>query len=98
LKGNLGFTGDFYARFGGGGVNFQPELYSTYTSLTIINKSAGYTNKAAFTDLTIPLLVGEKCGTEAFGERFYTGPVLLFSLIRQQNFADPNLNEARLDQ
>src|SRR4051812_26163456 len=61
-----GYLGGVWARFGALGFNFQPELYATSKNLTI-KDDAGNENKAKFTSLDVPLLVGTKIGALGLG-------------------------------
>lgn len=88
-KGQIGYLGGVFARFGGLGFNFQPELYVQKTSVTITDYTQdGGINKSYFTTLNVPLLFGEKIGDENFGIRFYTGPELIFRIQDDQQFAN----------
>lgn len=87
--GDPGYLGGLYARFGGLGFNFQPEVYLEKTSVTINDKNNnGGINKSYFTTFNVPLLFGGKVGNENVGIRFYTGPVLIFRLQNDQQFID----------
>lgn len=82
-----------WARLGGAGLFFQPEVYGTIRNVNISQSSDGYAfvNKAKFTTADIPLLVGEKTGDANAGFRFYTGPALLLSLAKVQDFYHGNI-------
>ncbi|MDN3583349.1 porin family protein [Mucilaginibacter flavus] len=81
-----GYLAGVWARVGGLGFNFQPELY--YTSKNIdIKDEAGNTNKAKFTSVDLPLLVGGKIGAFGLGGRFYGGPVFSFSVNKDQSLS-----------
>jgi hypothetical protein len=88
-KGDAGYLGGIYARFGGLGFNFQPEMYleKTVVSINNLGTTDGALNKSYFTTLDIPLLFGGKIGKEDLGIRAYTGPVLIFRLQNDQQFA-----------
>ncbi|GAA4311190.1 hypothetical protein GCM10023149_06100 [Mucilaginibacter gynuensis] len=78
-----GYLGGVYARIGGLGFNFQPELYVTGKNLTI--KDGTNENKAKFTSLDVPLLLGTKVGAFGFGGRFYAGPLVSFNINEDQS-------------
>ena len=78
-----GYLGGVYARIGGLGFNFQPELYVTGKNLTI--KDGTNENKAKFTSLDVPLLLGTKVGAFGFGSRFYAGPLVSFNINEDQS-------------
>jgi len=86
--GDSGYLGGIYARFGGLGFNFQPEMYLEKTTVTINNRQEadGNINKSHFTTFNVPLLFGGKIGNENLGIRFYTGPSLIFRLQNDQEF------------
>jgi len=85
-----GYLGGVFARFGGMGFNFQPEIYLEKTTVTIDNKQEqdGGVNKSYFTTMNVPLLFGWKMGNEDMGIRAYTGPVLIFRLQNDQQFVN----------
>ena len=89
-SGEPGYQAGIYARFGGLGFTFQPEIYLQKTAVTIDNKSEidGGVNKSYFTTFNVPLLFGWKMGNEDIGVRAYTGPVLIFRLQNDQQFSD----------
>jgi len=86
--GDPGYLAGIYARFGGLGFNFQPEMYLEKTTVTIDNQQQadGSINKSHFTTFNVPLLFGGKVGNENLGIRFYTGPALIFRLQNDQQF------------
>jgi hypothetical protein len=79
-----GYLGGVWARFGALGFNFQPELYVTSKNLNV-KDDAGNENKAKFTSLDVPLLIGTKIGALGLGGRFYGGPVFSFTVNRDQS-------------
>jgi hypothetical protein len=85
-----GYLGGAFARFGGMGFNFQPEVYLEKTTVTIDNKQEqdGGINKSYFTTVNVPLLFGWKMGDENMGIRAFTGPVLIFRLQNDQLFVN----------
>jgi len=94
-----GYLGGIWARFGALGFNFQPELYvaNKDVNVTYTEGNSTYTNKAQFTSVDLPLLLGTKMGAFGFGARFYTGPVISFAINRQQNFGDAASAAVRLN-
>ncbi|QKJ29858.1 PorT family protein [Mucilaginibacter mali] len=91
-----GYLGGVWARVGGLGFNFQPELYITGKNVTI-NNNNGTVNKASFTSLDVPLLLGSKIGAFGVGGRFYTGPLFSLALYKDQNLGAALGNVARLN-
>lgn len=91
-----GYLGGVWARVGGLGFNFQPELYITGKNVTI-NNSNGTVNKASFTSLDVPLLLGSKIGAMGVGGRFYTGPLFSLAINKDQNVGSALGNVARLN-
>lgn len=90
-----GYLGGIWARVGGLGFNFQPELYFTSKSVNINNGTAE--NKATFTSIDVPLLLGSKIGAFGIGGRFYTGPLVSFAINKDQNVGGALGNAARLN-
>ena len=92
-KGDFGYIGGAWARFGGAGLFFQPELYVKSTSLTVTQVADDHTfiNNGRFLTGDVPLLIGEKTGDANAGFRFYTGPVISFSLAKRQAFTNATL-------
>jgi hypothetical protein len=91
-----GYLGGVWARFGALGFNFQPELYATAKNLTV-KDDAGNENKAKFTSLDVPLLVGTKIGALGLGGRFYGGPVFSFTVNRDQSYSSAAAEVAKLN-
>lgn len=87
-KNEFGYIGGFWARFGGQGLFFQPELYYVSRNFTTSQVYQGftYTDHSKFTSMDVPLLVGYKEGNIKMGFRFYTGPVPSFSISKFQSF------------
>jgi hypothetical protein len=82
-----GYLAGFWARVGGLGFNFQPELYLTSKNINV-NAPNEPENKAKFTSIDVPLLLGGKIGAFGLGGRFYGGPVLSFAVDKNQSFAE----------
>ncbi|MFC4211369.1 porin family protein [Pedobacter lithocola] len=74
-----GFYGGLWARVGGAGIFFQPELYISGKKTNLISDVNGQVNEVKFTSLDVPLLIGTKFGAAGVGLRINTGP--MFSLI-----------------
>ncbi|WP_244214356.1 outer membrane beta-barrel protein [Pedobacter jejuensis] len=53
-----GFYGGLWARVGGGGIFFQPELYISGKKTNLISDATGLVNEVKFTSLDVPLLIG----------------------------------------
>ncbi|MEO3408456.1 porin family protein [Mucilaginibacter sp. CAU 1740] len=81
-----GYQAGAWARIGGLGFIFQPELYFTSKNVTVNN--GGAPNKQQFKSFDVPLLVGGKVGALGLGGRFYGGPVLSFTTGRDNAFDD----------
>jgi hypothetical protein len=77
-----GYQAGAWARIGGLGLIFQPELYYTNKSVTVND------NKQSFKSFDVPLLIGAKVGALGLGGRFYGGPVLSFTTSRDNAFKD----------
>lgn len=84
-----GYYGGVWARIGGAGIHFQPELYLSgkNSNLVTLTGQTGLENEVKFTSLDLPLLIGTKIGAAGFGVRLNTGPVLTFMLDERQKFA-----------
>ncbi|RVU00956.1 PorT family protein [Mucilaginibacter limnophilus] len=82
-----GYLGGIYARVGGLGFNFQPELYITGKNVNIETEVEGVTavNKVKFTSIDVPLLLGGKIGAFGLGGRFLTGPLVSFKINDDQS-------------
>jgi len=92
-KNEFGYIGGGWARFGGKGFFFQPELYLKSSSLMVTQVADDHTfiNNARFLNGDVPLLVGEKMGNANAGFRFYTGPVISYALAKRQAFTNATL-------
>jgi hypothetical protein len=78
-----GYLGGVWARVGGLGFNFQPELYMTSKSVDVSDGAT--TNKTTFTSIDVPLLLGTKIGAFGIGGRFYTGPLFSLAVNKDQS-------------
>jgi hypothetical protein len=81
-----GYLAGFWARVGGLGLNFQPELYVTGKNIKVKDDQDNE-NTAKFTSIDVPLLVGGKIGAFGLGGRFYGGPVFSFSVNKDQSLS-----------
>jgi len=90
-----GYLAGFWARVGGLGFNFQPELYLTSKNINV-NAPNEPENKAKFTSIDVPLLLGGKIGAFGLGGRFYGGPVLSFAVNKDQSVTDATGNATSL--
>jgi hypothetical protein len=90
-----GYLAGIWARVGGGGIHFQPELYYT-TKNVEFKDQGGINNTAKFKSFDLPLLVGTKFGALGTGVRFNTGPLISFVTGKDQSAADAFNNATRL--
>jgi len=81
-----GYQAGVFARFGGAGLYFQPELYLGSKGSTYPTAAQVYSGdeKINFTTLDLPLLIGTKVGPGAFNVRFMAGPVVSFLLDNEE--------------
>ena len=77
-----GYQAGLWARIGGAGFDFQPELYVTGKSSEATFQEEGGNVKAdvTFTSLDLPLLVGTRIGLGPIAARVQVGPVVSFML------------------
>lgn len=84
LDGNTrtGYQAGVYARVGGAGFHFQPELYFTgKSSKAEFEENGGnVTANVTFKSLDLPLLLGTRIGLGPVGFRIQAGPVVSFVL------------------
>lgn len=88
-----GYLAGVWARVGGLGFNFQPELYLTSKNINVSAPNEPE-NKAKFTSIDVPLLLGGKIGALGLGGRFYGGPVFSFAVNKDQSVVDATKNAA----
>lgn len=79
-----GFLGGVWARVGGAGLHFQPEVYYTSKNVTFKNDAGAY-DKAEFKSIDVPLLIGTRFGVPALGVRINTGPLVSFAIDKNQD-------------
>src|SRR5690606_15439437 len=82
-----GYQAGVWARVGGAGVHFQPELYITGKSSEAKLVEENEEGKVSFTSLDLPLLLGTRIGLGPAGLRIVAGPVVSFVV-------DKNIGEA----
>lgn len=82
-----GYQAGIWARVGGAGVHFQPELYVTGKSSEAKLVNRDEEGKVTFTSLDLPLLLGTRIGFGPAGLRIVAGPVVSFVV-------DKNIGEA----
>lgn len=90
-----GYLGGLWLRFGALGFNFQPEIYATSKNINITEN--GVERKAKFSSIDVPLLFGGKVGAFGIGGRFYTGPVAVFAINKDQGFTAASQNATSLN-
>jgi len=73
-----GYQAGIWARIGGAGVHFQPELYITGKSSEAKLVDRDEEGKVTFTSLDLPLLLGTRVGLGLAGLRIHAGPVVSF--------------------
>lgn len=88
-NGILGYQAGVFARVGGAGIYFQPELYlgtkgNEYTGIQTNGSTTNVKGKIKFTTLDIPLLVGTTIGAKNLNLRFMGGPIVSF-IIDENN-------------
>ncbi|WP_257658166.1 porin family protein [Parapedobacter lycopersici] len=73
-----GYQAGVWARIGGAGIHFQPELYVTGKSSEAKLIEEDKKGKVTFTSLDLPLLLGTRIGFGPAGLRIVAGPVVSF--------------------
>ncbi|HEY2580563.1 MAG TPA: porin family protein [Mucilaginibacter sp.] len=94
VSNQAGYLAGAWARLGGLGFNFQPEIYATSKNVEISGTNGG---KQTYTSLDVPLLFGGKIGAFGVGGRFYTGPLISFAIDKGQTFFDATGKAVSLD-
>ncbi len=82
-----GYQAGVWARIGGAGIHFQPELYVTGKSSEAKLVDRDEKGKVTFTSLDLPLLLGTRIGLGPAGLRIQAGPVVSFVM-------DKNIGES----
>ena len=85
-----GYLVGAWARLGGAGLHFQPELYVTSkgSDVTVENEKG----KVNFTTLDLPLLLGTRIGVGPIAARVQAGPVVSFVMNQDNSFGE-NLSQ-----
>jgi len=75
-----GYQAGIWARIGGAGIHFQPELYLTgkSTEATFTEDGGNIKADVTFTSLDLPLLIGTRIGLGPIAARIQAGPVVSF--------------------
>lgn len=75
-----GYQAGVWARIGGAGIHFQPELYVTGKSseAKLVDDTRNAEGNISFTSLDLPLLLGTRIGLGPAGVRVVAGPVVSF--------------------
>ena len=81
-----GYQLGVWARLGGAGLHFQPELY--VTSKGSEGTYEGTKGKFKFTTLDLPLLLGTRIGVGPIAARIQAGPVVSFVMDQDNSFKD----------
>lgn len=83
-----GYQAGVWARIGGAGVHFQPELYLTGKSseAKLVDPERDAEGNITFTSLDLPLLLGTRIGFGPAGLRIVAGPVVSF--VVDKNIGD----------
>ena len=83
-----GYQAGVWARIGGAGVHFQPELYLTGKSseAKLVDPDRDAEGNITFTSLDLPLLLGTRIGLGPAGLRIVAGPVVSF--VVDKNIGD----------
>lgn len=81
-----GYLVGAWARLGGAGLHFQPELYVTSKGAEL--NDAGNVNRIEFTTLDLPLLLGTRIGLGPIAARVQVGPVVSFVMNKNDSFID----------
>lgn len=84
-----------WARIGGAGLHFQPELY--VTSKGSEGTYEGEDGKVNFTTLDLPLLLGTRIGVGPIAARIQAGPVVSFVMNQDNSFKDALADVGRFD-
>ena len=89
-----GYQAGVWARVGGAGIHFQPELYVTGKSSEAKLVESGEEGKVSFTSLDLPLLLGTRIGFGPAGLRIVAGPVVSFVVDKSiaKTFTEDVLN------
>ena len=81
-----GYLVGVWARMGGAGMHFQPELYLTSKGAELSNN--GKVDRMDFTTLDLPLLLGTRVGLGPIAGRIQVGPVISFVMDKNDSFLE----------
>lgn len=89
-----GYQAGVFARVGSG-LYLQPELYlsSSGGKFTASDNGTDYSAKVRFTNLNVPLLLGQSFGSKNLNFRLMVGPIYTYALSKDESFSD-NFNAA----
>jgi hypothetical protein len=88
-----GYQAGLFARFGTG-LYLQPELYLSGTGGKFNSDDNTYSAKVRFTNLNVPLLIGETFGAKNLNFRIMAGPV--YTSVLSKSFSE-SVNDAYTD-
>ncbi len=90
-----GYQAGVFARFGTG-LYLQPEMYLSSSGGKFTSDDNSYSAKVRFTNLNVPLLIGERFGVSTLNFRIMAGPVYTANLSKNESFSQ-NFNNAYND-
>ena len=90
-----GYQAGIFARIGTG-LYLQPELYLSSAGGKFNSDDNAYSAKVKFTNLNVPLLVGEQFGGKNLNFRVMAGPIYTSQLSKSESFSQ-NFNNAYND-
>ncbi|MFC6103710.1 porin family protein [Olivibacter domesticus] len=83
-----GYQAGLWARIGGAGFHFQPELYVTGKNAKATVNEGDAEVKMDFTSLDLPLLLGTRIGLGPIAARVQVGPVISFLIDKDNSIFD----------
>jgi len=83
-----GYQAGLWARIGGAGFHFQPELYVTGKNAEARVNEGDAQVKMDFTSLDLPLLLGTRIGLGPIAARVQVGPVISFIIDKDNSIFD----------
>lgn len=83
-----GYQAGLWARIGGAGFHFQPELYVTGKNAQATVSETDAEVKMDFTSLDLPLLLGTRIGLGPIAARIQVGPVISFLIDKDNSVFD----------
>ncbi len=90
-----GYQAGLWARLGGAGFHFQPELYVTGKNAKGTVEETGASVNMDFTSLDLPLLLGTRIGLGPIAARVQVGPVVSFLIDKDNSVFDAFGNVGR---